>query len=39
VSLVLVTHSMEVAEQFARIDRLEEINRVTAELATASGGV
>ena len=39
VSLVLVTHSMEVAEQFARIDRLEEINLVTAELATASGGV
>ena len=30
VSLLLVTHSMEVAEQFDRIDRLEEINRVDA---------
>jgi putative ABC transport system ATP-binding protein len=30
VALVLVTHSNEVAEQFSRIDRLEEINRVGA---------
>lgn len=30
VALLLVTHSMEVAEQFDRIDRLEEINRVAA---------
>ena len=29
VALVLVTHSPEVAEQFQRVDRLEEINRVT----------
>ena len=31
VSLVLVTHSQEVAAQFDRVDRLEEINRVTKE--------
>ena len=30
VSLVLVTHSTEVAGQFARVDRLEEINQVKA---------
>jgi putative ABC transport system ATP-binding protein len=30
VALVLVTHSIEVASQFSRVDRLEEINRVTA---------
>ena len=30
VSLVLVTHSTEVAGQFGRIDRLEEINQVKA---------
>ena len=30
ISLILVTHSMEVANQFSRIDRLEEINRITA---------
>ena len=29
VALVLVTHSLEVAGQFTRVDRLEEINRVT----------
>jgi putative ABC transport system ATP-binding protein len=38
VSLVLVTHSLEVAGQFDRIDRLEEINRVTAELAAVGHG-
>ncbi|MCH5376749.1 MAG: ABC transporter ATP-binding protein, partial [Planctomycetes bacterium] len=27
VALVLVSHSMEVAEQFERVDRLEDINR------------
>jgi putative ABC transport system ATP-binding protein len=31
VSLVLVTHSTEVAGQFDRVDRLEEINLVTEE--------
>jgi putative ABC transport system ATP-binding protein len=30
VALILVTHSREVADQFPRVDRLEEINRVTA---------
>ncbi len=29
VTLMVVTHSMEVAEQFERIDKLEEINQVT----------
>jgi ABC-type lipoprotein export system ATPase subunit len=29
VALVIVTHSTEVASQFSRVDRLEEINRVT----------
>jgi len=28
IALLLVTHSMEVASQFGRVDRLEEINRV-----------
>ena len=35
IGLILVTHTMEVAEQFDRIDYLENINLVTAE-ATAS---
>ena len=26
IALILVTHTMEVAEQFERIDRLEDIN-------------
>jgi len=30
VAMVLVTHSPEVADQFERVDRLEEINRVVA---------
>src|SRR5262245_10913522 len=30
VSLIIVTHSMEVAGQFERVDRLEDINLVTA---------
>ena len=29
ISLLIVTHAMEVADQFERIDRLEDINRVT----------
>jgi putative ABC transport system ATP-binding protein len=33
VSLVMVTHSLEVANQFERLDRLEEINQVTAMAA------
>ena len=28
VALLMVTHAMEVAEQFSRVDRLEEINRI-----------
>lgn len=36
VSLMLVTHSLEVSAQFPRVERLEEINRVTAkQLASA----
>lgn len=35
VSLVLVTHAMELAEQFPRVVRLEEINRVTQRLVAA----
>src|SRR5262245_33550048 len=33
VSLVMVTHSLEVAGQFERVDKLEEINVVTATMA------
>ncbi|MEM8678560.1 MAG: ATP-binding cassette domain-containing protein, partial [Planctomycetota bacterium] len=28
VSLLMVTHSMEVADQFERVDRLEDVNRL-----------
>ncbi len=31
ISLLLVTHAMEVAGQFDRVDRLEDINRVGQE--------
>jgi ABC-type lipoprotein export system ATPase subunit len=30
VALLLVTHAMNVADQFDRVDRLDEINRVVA---------
>ena len=30
--MLLVTHSPEVAEQFARVEHLEEINRVMASV-------
>ena len=33
VSLLMVTHAMEVADQFDRVDRLDEINRVVAPAA------
>jgi ABC-type lipoprotein export system ATPase subunit len=33
VSLIIVTHSMEVAAQFERVDKLEEINLLTAALS------
>jgi ABC-type lipoprotein export system ATPase subunit len=32
VALIMVTHSNEVAEQFPRIDRLEQFNRVAAQV-------
>ena len=35
IALVLVTHAMEVAEQFKRVDPLEEINRLMAEVSSA----
>lgn len=31
IALVIVTHAMEVAEQFDRVDRLDELNRVVSE--------
>lgn len=34
IALLMVTHSTEVAGQFARVDRLEEINRLSANSAT-----
>jgi putative ABC transport system ATP-binding protein len=34
VSLIIVTHSLDVTGQFDRVDKLEEINRVTAAAAT-----
>jgi len=35
IALLMVTHSMQVAEQFPRIDRLEDINQVKVPPATA----
>ncbi|MGV3484951.1 MAG: ABC transporter ATP-binding protein [Planctomycetaceae bacterium] len=35
VALLMVTHSMEIASQFDRVERLESINRVVGQLATA----
>lgn len=32
ISLIMVTHSMQVADQFQRVDRLEEVNRVVADV-------
>jgi putative ABC transport system ATP-binding protein len=37
VALVMVTHSLDVANQFERVDKLEEINQVTAVAAAAAG--
>ena len=36
IALVMVTHSIEVADQFDRVDRLEEINRVVGEARAQS---
>jgi putative ABC transport system ATP-binding protein len=38
VSLIIVTHSTEVAGQFQRVDRLEEINRANSNGAGTSAG-
>ena len=35
VALLMVTHAMEVADQFERVDRLEEINKIRATEPTA----
>jgi len=37
ISLLVVTHAPEVASQFARVDRLEDINRVVQRRRTAAG--
>ncbi|MFO0915467.1 MAG: ABC transporter ATP-binding protein [Pirellulales bacterium] len=37
VTLLLVTHAMEVASQFARVERLEELNRVLSSSSADSG--
>lgn len=36
IALLMVTHSMEVARQFDRVEKLEELNRVVAELRSGS---
>lgn len=36
IALVIVTHSMEVADQFDRVDRLDELNRVVSEARAQS---
>ncbi|MEM7453675.1 MAG: ABC transporter ATP-binding protein [Planctomycetota bacterium] len=35
IALLMVTHSMKVADQFDRVDKLEEINRVVSEAGAA----
>lgn len=35
IALLIVTHSMQVSEQFGRVDRLEEINQVAKATATS----
>lgn len=37
VSLLMVTHAMEVADQFERVDKLEEINRIHATSSPSDG--
>ena len=36
IAMILVTHSMQVAEQFERVDKLQEINRVVSEAIAQS---
>ena len=38
IAMLMVTHSMEVANQFDRVVRLDELNRVVAELRSATVG-
>jgi len=41
IAMLMVTHSMEVASEFDRVVKLEELNRVVADLrsaANAGGG-
>ena len=37
IALLMVTHSMEVAGQFDRVDRLEDINRLIGKSAASTG--
>ena len=37
IALLLVTHSMKVADQFDRVDRLEDINQIQGEQQEAAG--
>lgn len=37
ISLIMVTHALEVANQFPRIERLEDINRAVSDMALVSG--
>jgi putative ABC transport system ATP-binding protein len=36
IALILVTHTMEVADQFSRIDRLEDINQLAVGAGEAT---
>lgn len=38
VALLMVTHSMQIAEQFSRVERLENLNRVLATTTTGVDG-
>lgn len=37
IALLMVTHNMEVADQFSRVDRLDQVNQVVARRAAATG--
>lgn len=39
VALLMVTHSMQIADQFPRVERLESINRALASVAPADVGI
>ena len=38
VALIMVTHSMEVADQFDRVDKLDDINELAPAVTAATGG-